>query len=93
MIEIDIAKSARVQSYTLILEFQEIAAPSQQVAVVNVADSKNSLGWFEVVGEIENHATAPSAYTQVTGTFYDADGKVMSQRSTIVHSISRDKTS
>jgi hypothetical protein len=33
--------------------------------------------WFEVVGELENHATAPSAYTQVTGTFQDADGKVI----------------
>jgi len=35
------------------------------------------LGWFEVVGEVENRGTAPSTYTQVAGTFYDADGKVI----------------
>jgi len=77
MIEIDTAKSARVQSYSLLLEFQETAALSQQLTVVDAADSKNSLGWLEVVGEVENHGGTPSAYTQVTGTFYDADGKVI----------------
>ena len=46
-------------------------------AVLNVADSKNSFGWMEVVGEVENRGTAPSAYTQVAETFYDVDGKVI----------------
>jgi hypothetical protein len=77
MIEIDTAKSARTESYSLLLEFQEATALSQQLAVLNVADSKNSLGWLEVVGEVENRGTAPSTYTQVAGTFYDADGKVI----------------
>jgi len=40
-------------------------------AVLNVADSKNSSGWLEVAEEVENRGTAISAYTQVTGTFYD----------------------
>jgi len=77
MIEIDTAKSARVGSYSLLLEFQEATALSQQLAVLNVADSKNSLGWLEVVGEVENRGTAPSEYTQVAGAFYDVDGKVI----------------
>jgi hypothetical protein len=76
MTEIDTAKSARVQSYTLVGEFQETAAIAQQLSVVNVADSKNVLGWLEVVGEVENHASAPSVYTKVAATFYDADGNV-----------------
>jgi len=77
MIEIDTAKSARVESYSLLLEFQEATALSQQLSVLNVADSKNSLGWLEVVGEVENRGTATSAYTQVTGTSYDVDGRVI----------------
>jgi len=77
MIEIDTTKSARTESYSLLLEFQEATALSQQLAVLNLADSKNSLGWLEVVGEVENRGTAPSTYTQVAGTFYDADGKVI----------------
>ena len=82
IIEIDTAKSARVGSYSLLLEFQEATALSQQLAVLNVADSKNSLGWLEVVGEVENRGTASSAYTQVTGTFYDVDGRVVYVRFT-----------
>jgi len=70
-------KSARVQSYSLVVEFQEIAAISQKLAILNVSDSKNALGWVEVVGEVENQGDIPSKYTQVTGTFYDADGKVI----------------
>jgi hypothetical protein len=77
LIEIDTAKSSRVQSYTLVVEFQEASAPAQQLLILNVADSKNSLGWLEVVGEVENQAATASTYTQVTGTFYDAEGKVV----------------
>jgi hypothetical protein len=77
LIEIDTAKSSRVQSYTLVVEFQEASALAQQLLILNVADSKNSLGWLEVVGEIENQGATPSTYTQVTGTFYDAEGKVV----------------
>jgi len=77
IIEIDTAKSARVTSYSLLLEFQEATALSQQLTVLNVADSKNPLGWLEVVGEVENHAASPSAYTQVIGTFYAADDRVI----------------
>jgi hypothetical protein len=66
-----------VQSYSLLVEFQETTPLSQQLTVLNVADSTNSFGWLQVVGEVENRGTAPSAYTQVTGTFYDADGRVI----------------
>lgn len=58
IIEIDTAKSARVESYSLLLEFQEATALSQQLSVLTVADSKNLLGGLEVVGEMENRGTA-----------------------------------
>lgn len=75
--EIDTAKSARVQSYSLVLEFDETSPPSQRLAVLNVADSKNLNGQFEVVGEVENQGDKPASYTHVIGTFYDAGGKVV----------------
>lgn len=55
MIQTDTAKSARVQSYTLALKFTEIAALSQKLSFLNVADSKDALGMLEAVGEVENH--------------------------------------
>jgi hypothetical protein len=75
--EIDTAKSARVQSYSLVLEFDETGPPIQKLAVLNVADSKNLNGQFEVVGEVENQGDKPAPYTHVIGTFYDAGGKVV----------------
>ena len=77
MIELDTAKSARVQSYTLIVEQQEAAPIPQKLVIHNVADSKNSLGWMEIVGEVENQADATSIYTKIAGTFYDESGKVI----------------
>jgi hypothetical protein len=77
MIEVDTAKSARVASYTLAVEFRETNPIAQQLVILNTADSKNSLGWLEIVGEVQNNAPGPSAYTQVTGTFYDNAGKTV----------------
>jgi hypothetical protein len=77
MLEVDTARSARVRTYTLVVEFRETAAISQKLVVMNVADSKNSLGWFEVVGEVENRGDTPSTYTEVIGTFYDDASKVI----------------
>lgn len=77
MIQTDTAKSARVQSYTLALKFTEIAALSQKLSFLNVADSKDALGMLEAVGEVENHGDIPSTYTRVIATFYDSNGKVI----------------
>jgi hypothetical protein len=77
MIETDTEKSARVQSYSLAVESQEIAALSQKLVVLSISDSKNALGWLEVVGEVQNQGDIPSTYTQVIGTFYDTAGKVV----------------
>jgi hypothetical protein len=77
MFEINTAKSAQVQSYSLAVEFQEVAALSQKLVVLNVSNSTNSMGWFDVVGEGENQGDIPSTYTQVTATFYDTNGKVI----------------
>jgi hypothetical protein len=77
MVETNTAKSARVQSYSLTVEFKEVEALSQKLFFFNVADSKNKLGMLEVVGEVENQGDTPSIYTRIIGTFYDTNGKVI----------------
>jgi hypothetical protein len=75
--ELDTAKSARVQSYSLIVEYREVAPIPQKLVILNTADSKNSLGWLEIVGEVENQADQVSTYTKIVGTFYDETGKII----------------
>lgn len=77
MFELDTAKSARVQSYSLAVEFQEAAALSQELVILNVWNRTDTMGYIEVVGEVENQGVIPSTYTQVTATLYDANGKVI----------------
>jgi hypothetical protein len=77
MFEVDTAKSARVQSYSLAVEFQQVAALSQKLVVLSVSDSKDALARLEVVGEVQNQGDIPSTYTQIIGTFYDTNGKVV----------------
>jgi hypothetical protein len=45
--------------------------------ILNVNPAKNSWGWFEVVGEVQNNGNKPSHYTEVVATFYGSDGKVV----------------
>jgi hypothetical protein len=44
---------------------------------MSVSDSKNSYGWFEIMGEVQNQGEAASKYTKVCGIFYGDDGKVI----------------
>ena len=74
----DAARSSRIASYTLNLEFSPAPAPlAVNLLIQNVGSSTNSLGWLEVVGEVRNAGAAGSKFTNVVGTFYDAGGKVV----------------
>jgi hypothetical protein len=77
MFEMDTAKSARVQSYSLVVDPDEATPIMQKLAILSVADSKNSYGQLEIVGEVENQGTSTSTYTEIVGTFYDVNGKVV----------------
>jgi len=77
LIELDSEKSSRVQSYSLALEFQETQSVPVKLVPLNVSDSKNSISYLEVVGEVENQGDAPSSYAKIVGTFYDDAGKVI----------------
>jgi hypothetical protein len=59
------------------VEHREVAPIPQKLVILNAADSKNSLGWLEIVGEVENQADQVSTYTKIVGTFYDETGKVI----------------
>jgi hypothetical protein len=37
----------------------------------------NTVGWMEVVGQVENQADAISTYTKIVGTFYNETGTVI----------------
>jgi len=76
-VEIDTAKSAQVASYTLTMEYQAVAAFPISLQISSVNAAKNTLGWFEVMGEVQNDGSKASHYTKVVATFYGSDGKVV----------------
>lgn len=45
--------------------------------IVNTSSSKNSLGWLQIVGEVQNNGDTISEYTKITATFYGSDGRVV----------------
>jgi hypothetical protein len=83
LVELDLAKSSRVQRYSLVLEYSGTSAFPVKLKIVNVGNSTNSLGWLEVAGEVENDGDSTSNETKVIGTFYDNAGKVVYVASTL----------
>jgi hypothetical protein len=75
--EIDTAKSARITSYTLALEFDAADPAEVLLQIQGPSTSTNILGHFEVVGEVKNNGPETSPFSKVIGTFYDAAGKVI----------------
>jgi hypothetical protein len=77
LIEIDKNKANQIQSYTLLLDFRETSAVTMKLVVLNVVQSKNSLGWLEVMGEVQNQGDTPSTFTKIIATFHNAGGQVV----------------
>lgn len=77
VIETDTAKSALLPDYWLVVEAQETTPFEGNLLIVNVSESKNTLGWLEVVGQVSNQGSSTSRYTKVVGTFYDETGYVV----------------
>jgi len=77
VIEPDPAKSALIQSYTLTLTFQSGQPRPASLEISSLVSSRNSLGWLQVQGMVANWGGSASDNTNVTGTFYGSDGKVV----------------
>jgi len=76
--EADTAKSKRISSYTLGLEFHAATAPfDNPLLILDDLNSTNSEGWFLVTGEGRNKAAEMTSFSVIVGTFYDAKGKVI----------------
>jgi hypothetical protein len=77
LVETDINKANQIETYSLLLDFRETIEVPVKLVVLNVADSKNSLGWLEVLGEVQNQGDVPSTFTKIVATFRNAGGQVV----------------
>jgi len=77
VLEVNAAKSAATESYSLSLEFHEAASRTVRLQIINVGTSRNVFQWLEILGEVQNNGDSVSEYTMVIGTFYGSDGKVV----------------
>lgn len=76
-VELNKTLSATIRSYTLTLTYRISQPKSMLLRVSDLNSSKNVLGWLQVHGQIANTGNSASENTVVTGTFYDANGKVV----------------
>jgi hypothetical protein len=77
VIEPDPTKSALIRNYTFTLTFQSGQPRSASLEISDLVSSRNSVGWLQVQGLVANVGDAASDNTNVTGTFYGSDGKVV----------------
>lgn len=75
--ELDAAKSVMIRSYTFTLTFQSGQPRSASLEISDLVFSRNSVGWLQVQGAVANVGVSASDNTNVTGTFYGSDGKVV----------------
>ena len=77
VIEPDPAKSALVRSYALALTYSSGPPRPTSLGITDLTSSRNSVGWLQVQGDVANSGDSASDNTNVTGTFYGSDGKVV----------------
>jgi hypothetical protein len=77
VLEPDTFRSSLIQSYTLNLTYKTGQPLTPSLVINKLTTSKNSLGWLQVQGEIANIGSSESQMTNVTGTFYGSDGKIV----------------
>ena len=75
--ELDPAKSVMVRSYTFTLTLQSGQPRSAFLEISDLVLLRNSVGWLQVQGVVANVGVSASDNTNVTGTFYGSDGKVV----------------
>jgi len=74
----DSSMAAQVSSYTLSVFYDWAPLPySTSLSVINTSGSVNSDGWYQVNGDVMNNGPSTSNFTQVFGTFYNAQGQVI----------------
>ncbi len=74
----DTQRSAHVASYNLALEYEAATQTIPiQLTIQGTTSSTDSLGFLEVVGQVQNSGQTISNFTKVVGTFYDQAGKVI----------------
>jgi hypothetical protein len=75
--EPDTGKSDMIRSYTIALTFQSGQSRTASLEISGLDTSRNSVGWLQVQGVVLNSGASESDNTNVTGTFYGSDGKVV----------------
>lgn len=76
-LEFNTTRSAQIANYTLALAYEPSTPLTVKLSVQNITESRDVLGDLTLAGQVQNQGDAPSKYTKVVGTFYDAQGKVV----------------
>jgi hypothetical protein len=67
-------------SYTLTLDYDVTdTEPFSGLTILSNTPSTDSLGYYNIVGEVKNNGVTEASYVKIIGTYYDSIGKVVGQ--------------
>lgn len=70
----DESQSSKVDHYELSVSFSTTVSKQQSLQILSHSSYIDSLGWFHIVGEVENTATGGATSVKVIATCYDDSG-------------------
>ena len=66
------SQSSKVDHYELSVSFSTTVSKQQSLQILSYSSYIDSLGWFHIVGEVENTATGGATYVKVIATCYES---------------------
>lgn len=74
---LDESQVSKVDDYVLSVSFSSTVSVQQSLQILSHSSYVDGLGWFNIVGEVENLATGGATHVQVIATCYDSSGTVI----------------
>lgn len=76
---IDESQSSKVDHYELSVSFSTTVSKQQSLQILSHSSYIDGLGWFHIVGEVENTATGGATFVKVIATCYDESETVINK--------------
>ncbi len=83
----DESQISKVDHYELSVSFSTTVSKQQSLRIISHSSYIDTLGWLNIVGEVENSASGGATYVKVIATCYDESGTVINSGFDITNDI------
>ncbi len=67
-----------LSAFTTVMTSSVYAQSDNQISILSSSAYTDDVGYFHVIGQVQNNSPTSVTYVQVIATFYDSAGKVVS---------------